>query len=226
MKRLFKKFRETWAGKLTAIVLIWLLSVLIRLWHFSFRITVVDPDNFLAGPHTSGVIGGFWHNRLVFISAFFPRRLRRRTVAITSPSRDGEYADLLVRQFIAGTVRGSSSRGGGKAVIALKHYLDSGYNVCVAIDGPRGPKYEAAPGIVLLAKRCKAPIIPILINAPKRWQLKTWDGLQFPRPFSKVELVIGQPLEIDAECDLRTEGCQRVREALLAITDDTVDGHR
>lgn len=166
------------------------------------------------------MIGGFWHNRIVFVSTFFPARMRKRTAAIISASRDGEYADILVRQFIGTTVRGSSSRGGSKAVRRLKHLLDSGWNVCIALDGPRGPKYHVEPGVALLAKRCRAPFLPISINASSRWQTHSWDEMQIPKPFSRVEFVIGKPVHIDPGCDLRNEAVTRIRDALLAITDD------
>jgi len=220
MKAFFKKFRETWLGRGVALFLLWCLSVFIRGWRASLRVKVVDHSGLLATGEARGMLGIFWHNRLVFLPAFFPRSVREHTAAITSPSRDGEYADILVRQFLGDTVRGSSSRGGGKAVIKCKHLLDSEWNVCIAGDGPRGPKYSMQPGVALLAKRCQAPVLPININSPSRWQTKTWDQLQFPKPFSRVEFVIGKPIFIAKDCDVRTEACQKIRDSLLAITDD------
>jgi hypothetical protein len=220
MKRLFKKFRETWLGRAAALVLIWLISVLIRAWRLTLRVEVVDRSGVLQQRQANGMLGGFWHNRILFVSLMFPHHLRNNTAAITSASRDGEYADILVRQFIGDTVRGSSSRGGSKAMRKLKRLIENGWNVCIALDGPRGPRYSVAPGIALLAKRCRAPFAPISINAPKRWQTKTWDQMQLPKPFSRVQFVIGEPITIDPDCDVRTEGCEQIRNALLAITDD------
>ncbi len=220
MRKVFKQFRETWAGRATAIVLIGLLAWVLRLWRLTLRVTVVDPNDFLHAPPVDGAVAAFWHNRLVFMGTFFPRRLRRLAVAMTSPSRDGQYAAMLVSKFVARVVRGSSSRGGREAVVQLKRELDRGRFVCLAVDGPRGPRYQVQPGVGLLARRCGVPVVPISINAPHRWQLKSWDGLQFPRPFSRVTLWIGARIEIDSACDLRTEACQKVQDALLDITDD------
>ncbi|NMA46586.1 MAG: hypothetical protein GX945_08495, partial [Lentisphaerae bacterium] len=74
-------------------------------------------------------------------------------------------------------------------------------------------------GVVALAMHSGAPILPIALNAPKRWNLKSWDGTQIPWPFSRVTLRIGAPLFVAPE-EAREEGAERVRQALLAINED------
>lgn len=221
MKKFFKKFRETALGRFAALVLIWSISVLIRLWRRTLRVEVIDESGVVENQYAQGMVAVFWHNRLAFVPSFFPKKIRQHTAAITSASRDGEYADILVRQFIGATVRGSSSKGGGKAMLEVKTLLQKNWTIAISIDGPRGPRYQIKPGAALLAKRLKAPVFAISINAPNRWEMGGWDRLQVPKPFSKVQLRLSKRVEIPPDCDLRTEAVARIQNALDEITDDS-----
>ncbi|MDT8391181.1 MAG: lysophospholipid acyltransferase family protein [Lentisphaeria bacterium] len=220
MKKFFKKFRETALGRFTALGLISFISVLIRLWRRTLRVDIVDDSGVLKNQCADGMVIVFWHNRLAFVPPFFPKKMRRRTAAITSASRDGEYADILVRQFIGATVRGSSSKGGGKAMLEVKSLLKKNWTIAISIDGPRGPRYQIKPGAALLAKRMRAPVFAVSINAPNRWEMGGWDRLQIPKPFSKVQFRLSELVNIPPDCDLRTEAVARIQNALDKITDD------
>ncbi|MFA4945326.1 MAG: lysophospholipid acyltransferase family protein [Lentisphaeria bacterium] len=203
----------------------WLVALgatLFRLLRHTWRVTVEDRAGLLAATAPWPAVTILWHNRIPILADLFPRRLRQGTAALASASRDGEAAAHLLRAFDYQVVRGSSSRGGHAALNALHAKLDAGTGVAITVDGPRGPRYTLHAGAVHLAVQTGRPLIPLALNAPHRWELKGWDRTQIPKPFSRVTLVIGEPLHLqpmptDAE---RQAQLETVRQALLAITDD------
>lgn len=203
----------------------WIAFLFARLIHWcrcTYRIRTVDPSGYLQRLEPWPAVFVFWHNRILFLADCFPGQLGKRAAVIISASRDGEYAASVIRQFGLQVVRGSSSRGGLRALRELKRSAEAGLSVVLALDGPRGPRYEAQPGAAGLARLCNLPVIPVSLNARRRWELKGWDRTQIPKPFSKVELCVGAPLRPDRVADPSdpdgVSAC--VRDALLRITDD------
>ncbi len=192
------------------------------LLRLTLRLRVVDPEGTLSKKEPLPSIIVVWHNRLLFAPLLTPRRRRRRIAILASDSRDGEYAARYMRFFGFVPVRGSSSKGGARALRILKKQLASGLSVALTPDGPRGPKYQVQPGVVALAQMTGCPILPISLNAPRRWQLKGWDRTQIPKPFSRVDFMIGSPIQVPARLDeeQRRQWAEQVRQALLAITED------
>ena len=138
-----------------------------------------------------------------------------------SRSRDGNYGAALFRHVGLKPVRGSSSQGGMRALRALLRELEDGNAAAVTLDGPRGPRYEVQPGVVLLARKSGVPIVPVSLNAPHRWQLRSWDQTQIPKPFSRVELRVGAPVHFPADGKVElADAKRRLRRAMLEITRD------
>src|ERR1041385_3991754 len=121
----------------------------------------------------------FWHDR-VFLATYFWQR--RRIVVMTSRSFDGEYIARFIQRFGYGAARGSSTRGTTSAVVEMVRLMRAGCPTGFAIDGPRGPRYKAKMGSVLLAKKTGFPILPFTIAAKKFWTVKSWDRTQIPTP--------------------------------------------
>lgn len=141
----------------------------------------------------------FWHNR-VFLATYFWRR--RRIVVMTSKSFDGEYIARFIQRFGYGASRGSSTRGATGAVIEMVRLMRAGCPTAFTIDGPKGPKYVAKMGAVLLAKKTGNPILPFTITADKFWEAKkSWDGFQVPRPFASARVHIAAPIFVRADAD-------------------------
>lgn len=140
----------------------------------------------------------FWHDR-IFLSTLYFRH--RGIVVITSQSRDGEYIARFIRRFGFGAIRGSSSRGGARALVEMKNAMNRGLEIAFTVDGPRGPRYEAKPGPVYLAKLTGNPVLPFLMEARHFWTIRTWDKLQIPKPFTKALLVIAEPFSVDEDAD-------------------------
>jgi lysophospholipid acyltransferase (LPLAT)-like uncharacterized protein len=158
----------------------------------------------------------FWHNR-VFLGTYFFRK--RSIVVMTSKSFDGEYIARFIQRFGYGAVRGSSTRGAVGAIIEMTRLMRNGLATGFTIDGPKGPRYVAKMGAVLLAKKTGQPILPFTITAKRFWEAKrSWDGFQVPLPFTRARLIIAPPIYVAADTD--DEALETKREELQAALDE------
>jgi lysophospholipid acyltransferase (LPLAT)-like uncharacterized protein len=139
---------------------------------------------------------GFWHGRILPATFYFRRR---GIVVITSENFDGEWIARIIERFGYGTARGSSSRGGVKALLKLKRDMGQGKPAGFTLDGPRGPARVAQPGALWLARATGNPVLPFHLEASSHWTMRSWDRTQVPKPFSTVALVVGAPLEVPAD---------------------------
>ena len=142
------------------------------------------------------VIYSFWH-RAVFPSAWLWRKTG--IAVMVSRSFDGEYIARTIEKLGFVAVRGSSSRGGSKALLGLKSQLEQGNLVAFTIDGPRGPKYVAKPGPVLLSRASALPMAAFYVALSDAWVLNTWDALMIPKPFSKALVRFSAKMRVPAE---------------------------
>jgi lysophospholipid acyltransferase (LPLAT)-like uncharacterized protein len=140
----------------------------------------------------------FWHGRILPATYYFRRR---GIVVMTSENFDGEWIAGIIERFGYGTARGSSSRGGRKALIQLKRDMASGKAAGFTVDGPRGPAGVAQAGAVWLAKVTGNPVLPFHLEASRHWSLNSWDGTQIPKPFSTVAIAMGAPLDVAPDAD-------------------------
>lgn len=192
-------------------------KLLRRTGRLSFR---GDAD-ILAGKTDGALICPCWHNRLFLLPTCMPLTYCNQGTALVSASRDGEYAARFLAHFGIDTVCGSTSRHAFRGLVEIKRRMDTGAYVFLTPDGPRGPRYHVAPGVVLLARKTGAPVVPICLNASRRWELKSWDRTQIPKPFARLEFRIADPIPADELRDIPVDDATaRVREALLGITDD------
>jgi lysophospholipid acyltransferase (LPLAT)-like uncharacterized protein len=143
-------------------------------------------------------IMAFWHGRVLTASYYFRHR---GIVVMISENFDGEWIARIIERFGYGTSRGSTSRGGQRALLQLKREMAAGRPAGFAVDGPRGPARRVQPGVVWLAKLTGKPVVPFHMEASKYWSLNSWDRTQIPRPFSTVALVVGSPIEVPADAD-------------------------
>lgn len=157
----------------------------------------------------------FWHNR-VFLATYFWQK--RRIVVMTSQSFDGEYIARFIQRFGYGAARGSSTRGAVGAIIEMTRLMRAGSPTAFTIDGPKGPRYVAKMGAVLLAKKTGMPILPFTVTSDRFWEAKrSWDGFQVPFPFTRAHVEIAPPIFVPAETD--DEGLEAKRDELQAALD-------
>jgi lysophospholipid acyltransferase (LPLAT)-like uncharacterized protein len=139
------------------------------------------------------VIVAFWHNRLLLM----PLLAAGVPVSImVSHHRDGEIATRALALWGIRTVRGSSTRGGVAGFLRLVEAYRHGDTLAVIPDGPRGPRYEAKPGVIRLAKATGASIFPVSCAVSRSIQLRSWDRLIVPLPFARVTFLVGEPIDV------------------------------
>src|SRR5205085_4963716 len=158
----------------------------------------------------------FWHHT-IFLSIYFWQR--RRIVVMTSQSFDGEYIARFIQRFGEGAARGSSTRGATGAMVEMVRLMRAGCPTAFTIDGPKGPRYVAKMGAVLLAKKTGHPILPFTIAARNFWEAKkSWDGFQTPKPFTRARVIIAPPIYVPSDAD--EEQLKAKRDELQSALDE------
>lgn len=184
---------DSWRARVLIVLGFWLY----RLWARTLRLKVEDPNGVVAFVRERPVIFAIWHNRLLMLPRVFdPTFPTRQSYGLISASRDGDFIARFIERSGYGTIRGSSSR---KGVIALRQLVDTlaaDGNVLVTPDGPRGPVYQASQGLVFLAQKSGAPVVPIHMEYSSSWRLKNWDRFVVPRPFATLRAIFGPPLTV------------------------------
>jgi lysophospholipid acyltransferase (LPLAT)-like uncharacterized protein len=138
----------------------------------------------------------FWHGR-IFPATYYWRN--RGIVVMTSMNLDGEAIAQCIQRFGYGAARGSSSRGGLRALAQLSRDIQQGRDAAFTIDGPRGPRYVAKQGPVLLARKSGAAILCFHISMKRRIQLKSWDEFQIPLPFTTAIVLSAPPIWVPSD---------------------------
>jgi lysophospholipid acyltransferase (LPLAT)-like uncharacterized protein len=140
----------------------------------------------------------FWHRCAIPAIWIF----RNRDLAVmTSRSADGEYIARVIEKFGFPAVRGSSSRGGAQALRELRTMIENNRNAVFTIDGPRGPRYIAKRGPILLASMTGAPIVCFYVAVKSAWVLNSWDRFIIPKPFSRIHTHVAEQMTVPPELD-------------------------
>jgi lysophospholipid acyltransferase (LPLAT)-like uncharacterized protein len=185
-----------------------LTGAMLKLLALTLRVKWEDGGTFYERVRKP-VILCIWHNRLLgSILADWRASQRCHPVKVlTSASKDGGWLAAMARRFNLGAVRGSSSRRGAAALLELSRAIGEGNDIVITPDGPRGPNYHIAPGIIQLAGHAGVPIVPVAVEMDRFWRIgKKWDALWIPKPFAKVRLTFLAPLEIaDGAASLETD---------------------
>lgn len=204
-------FRRLWRT-----LLAWLVSLVARLIVRTLRVTFVgEPPAALPHP----CIYAFVHGRQVPLLCF----PRPRTAIVASLSEDGRLQARVMRRFGFDVVDGSSSRGGAAALARALERLAAGEDLAVAVDGPRGPCGIVKPGVVFLAARSGAPIVPLSAASARAWRFsRSWDGFVLPKPFARVAVVAGPPIFVprDLPVDALEEPRARLEAELGRLADE------
>lgn len=169
---------------------------LLRLLAMTWRIRLVNAESYLALVKAGQpVIFAFWHGEMLpLLFSHFGQRVS----LLISEHRDGEIIARIGESLGYGSVRGSTTRGAGRALLGLIRELESGSSIAVTPDGPRGPARAFAPGALVAAQRAGAPIVPAASWANRAWRLKSWDRFLIPKPFARVTVAYGDPTYVEA----------------------------
>jgi lysophospholipid acyltransferase (LPLAT)-like uncharacterized protein len=195
-------------------------AILIKLLGRTWRIRFGEEEIGEVRRKYPAVIYAFWHGRLLPLS--FTHRNRSIQV-LASRHRDGELLGRTIRFLGFGHVRGSSTRGGARAVLELVEKVKAGHDLGITVDGPKGPRFVVKPGSLEIAKLTGMPIIPITTSSRSHWQFTSWDRFQLPKPFTRVYVKHGDPIMVAADAGLEELEAKRrmLQDALLKITRDS-----
>ncbi len=180
-------------------IVCWLAAAVVGLIGRTLRMSISFEEGSMPGLHAiSPGIYPFWHRCVLPATWLF----RDQGIGVlTSLSRDGEYIARVIRRFGFAAVRGSSSRGGPRGLREMEAMVKAGGAVAFTIDGPRGPRYVAKKGPVLLARLTGIPITAFYVAVEKTWVLKTWDKMVIPKPFSRAYVRVAKFIHVASDAD-------------------------
>lgn len=143
-------------------------------------------------------VAAFWHGRILGTLNLAWHYRHLRVTVMVSRSRDGEFISRVSERFGIQPTRGSSSRGGSRAVLEMIRRVKAGYIACFTPDGPRGPRYRVQPGVITVAQKTGTPILPVTYSAEWKKVFRSWDRFMVPLPFSRLIVVYGEPIAAPA----------------------------
>lgn len=191
-------------------------TILLRLLAVTWRVRFTNPEvvEALRGARRPFMYL-LWHGQL--LPLLWAHRGRQIAVII-SEHRDGELIARVAHALGFRTVRGSTTRGAARALLHASREIEAGHDLAVTVDGPKGPAGTVAPGSLVISQRTGAPMVATGAAASAAWRLRSWDRFMIPRPFARVTVTYGAPLELRADTPREAvRDVERVRDALDAV---------
>ncbi len=174
----------------------WLFFVLASALYRTIRLYTANLEGLV--PEGKGAILVTWHGRTLIPANL----LRNRGYwALISLSRDGELQNEVFRRYGFQTIRGSTGRGGIRGALQMARKVREGGVLAFTPDGPRGPTHKVQLGVILMAEKSGAPIVPVGISANRRWLVRSWDSYLVPKPFARAYFIVGQPIYVPPNLD-------------------------
>ena len=160
------------------------------------------------------IIMACWHGELLMIPYAYTYYKKNPNVKLViSEHFDGNLIAKTLNKFGFGTIRGSSTRGGVKALLEAIKSLKNASDIGITPDGPKGPRHQVHDGIVVMAQKAKKQIVLVEIKPTKYWQISSWDKFMIPKPFGTINYYISEPINIsDMELD---EAKKIIQDGLL-----------
>lgn len=182
-----------------------LAAHLVKLLAFTLRVQRVDegPVEALVRSDQRFILA-FWHRRLLMMPLAYPFHraavdgTARGVAILSSDSKDGERSAATWRWFGIHAVRGTAGHSGAQALVKMIQAVKQGWDLGITVDGPRGPRQQAKPGVLAVSRKTGAWIVPVCVAYESAWALRTWDALLVPRPFSRVVVRYGAPFAVAA----------------------------
>lgn len=193
-----------------------LLGGLARLLWWSCRIVTVIGAEHVEAALKDGraCVPCYWHRDIFVCLMTLKGWIARgyKAAIIISPSVDGEVPARIARAWGAEVVRGSAKRTGALAMRDLHEVMKRGVSIVTAADGPVGPAYYFKSGVIMTSRIGKAPMLPLGCAASRAWRFNTWDHFMLPKPFARIVVAIGEPVDVPARADAET--LDRLRETM------------
>jgi lysophospholipid acyltransferase (LPLAT)-like uncharacterized protein len=185
--------RTRWLVPFIAAAIAWF----IRLWMSTMRLRIASADGreHPADPAQARYLYAFWHEGLLA-----PLATRPTIKVLISQHTDGEVIAQICQRLGIGVIRGSTARGGCQALLAMIRDGDKSH-LGITPDGPRGPRRELKPGVVMVASQSGLPIVPVGIGFVRAWRFRSWDRFALPLPGSTLVGVVGAPIHVPRDLD-------------------------
>lgn len=194
-----------------------IVHVILRLYFYTFRVTAMNETTWLQHlKHGGNVLLCCWHQQFLPIMAYLYRHRRWSPSLMISQSNDGDIGAGLCQRTGWRPVRGSSSRGGVKALKGIIRELRRSRLAAHIVDGPRGPAGIVKSGTIMLAQATRAIVVPVYLSADRAWFFKSWDRFMIPKPFARLQVQFGEPLYVsDARGKSDMEACRQRLESAM-----------
>lgn len=192
--------------------LLWLYCIT---WRFKSHNTNIFYSRRAQGKRNIVVI---WHDQLLPLT-FQHRGWQLGTLA--SQSKDGEIITQQLKRWGYLPARGSSTRGGAKAIVEMKRIMNNGHDMCLTVDGPKGPRHVVKQGVIFMAKQVDCVIIPAVLSVKHYKRFASWDRFVLPLPFARIDTVFGDPIKLSdsKDPDIMEQERLKVEQAMLALTE-------
>lgn len=168
----------------------------------------------LRAEHTA-ILFTLWHGQML---PLLWHHRNQGVAVLVSEHKDGELIARILGFMGYALIRGSTSRGAGRALLGVVRTLRGGSDVAITPDGPRGPRHKFAPGAVIAANRADAPILPTVAHVDRFWKLSSWDGFIIPKPFARITVAYGPATHITAATPREAAGEASTLEKLMDET--------
>jgi len=201
-----------WAEPIAAAVGPLLVQALAATWRI--RVRGAEHLHALRQAHRPFVFV-LWHSRI--LPLLYQHR-NEEVVLLISRHRDGQHLASLAEGWGYRSVRGSTKRGGEVGLLGIVRALQGGAEVAITPDGPRGPAEQVQPGAVAAAQHAGAALLPIGAMPSSAWWLGSWDRMCIPKPFARVDVVYGPPIEVAPGKEGLRGAMEAVRRALQEVT--------
>lgn len=199
---MLKDFKDVWKKrffKARSFLVAKLSNALMHLLLETCRIEIMGVEQFCQLATQEKCILMLWHNRLALIPFILSRYTPHlHYAALISGSRDGDILSTIAHSYQnAKTIRVSHQARFQALREIVRHVEEQKHIVIMTPDGPRGPRYEIKPGIVLAALETQAHVVALNWEAKKYWEFKTWDRLRIPKPFTRIQVTFNSPVRLD-----------------------------
>lgn len=197
-------------NKIFALLIYWILKGM----NFTFRYRVINqPTIDKIAAENSSYIVALWHQNLIH-STLSHASTPHATMA--SNSKDGDIITAVLHLLGYKVARGSSRKGGRKAIVELIRFVRQGYPAAVTVDGPLGPAHQPKHGVFSLAKACKVPVVPSIAYPENFWAVNNWDKFRIPKPFTRICIYFDNPIYVSQNKGMEEfpELAQRVKQGL------------
>ena len=192
---MFKKYRYAISGQMQTF-----LCWFIRHYSWTFRMTVENEEPWMSHLRGGGrVLLCVWPQQFFAAIRYFKSYESFQPSLMISQSQDGDIIARIARQQGWHSVRGSSSRDGGKALKEIIERLSQTRLAAHIVDGPRGPAGIVKAGAISIARATEAAVVPFYTAADRAWYFKSWDRFMLPKPFARVTLRFGEMIRFPAD---------------------------